>query len=344
MSISLEDAEKYELLDFDILQSIPKRCNCGAKLQFDDSMSNVVCSDVSCRNDVAERLYGLVRDSGQQLWTPEDCTKLTTELGLKTPYSIYVLPRLVEKRNIDIKNIGAKLIDVCDPTHSVQIQDVAEDIKVLTNQKLRRLELSSIVELSNHSEIKVIAKDLFRGMRSLKEAYVYIKLWPVMFVAERLGLRTDNELKLAAEIYDRLLQIEDELKYGEKFFTILDKSVIRLKVAASGQLQDFQNINEFIDTIEHRYNGKVQISLVPQVFQSLDVYLSDFDQSSQKFITASNINEQYQLAKLARHEIQREDLGKIDQEDDFHPVGEKVFIGSQKSLIERLDRLAESWG
>lgn len=341
MSISLEDAEKYELLDFEILQSIPKKCKCEAKLQLDDSLQNVICSDIKCKNNIASRLYSLVKDSGQQLWTLDDCINIANQLDIKTPYNIYTLPRYVDKQNLGIKNLGAKLIDVCDPTHSIPVSDVAENIKVLTNQKVRKISLQDMVELSGYSEIKAVAKDLFRGFQSINEAYVYIKLWPVTFVAERLGLKTDEELKIAAEIYDKLLKIEGELKFGSRYFTIIDKAKYRISVQTSGQLKDYVNVTEFIDNIEHRYSGLVQINLVPQVFQNLDVYLQDFDQFSQKFKMASDINEQYQLAKLVRHEIDREDIGSKGESGGFHLVGEKIFIGNSDELIKRLDELLE---
>lgn len=339
MSVSLEDAEKYDLLDFEVMQSIPRRCKCGAKIQLDDSLQNVICSDVKCKNEIASRLFRLTRESGQSKWTINDCLTVANKIDIKTPYNIYTLPRYLDKQDLGIKNLGVKLIDVCDPTHSIPISDIAENIKILTNQKVRRIKLQDMVKLSGYLEIKPIAEDIFRGFQSINEAYVYIKLWPVTFVAERLGLRTDEELKIAAEIYDKLLQIEGELKFGQRFFTIEDKSRYTLQIQTSGQLKGYSNITEFLDNVEHRYNEKVQLNLVPQVFQNLDIYLSDFDQFSQKLKTASDINEQYQLGKLARHEIERKDLETRQNPTDFHPLGEKIFIGNSDDLIKRLDSI-----
>jgi len=45
-----------------------------------------------------------------------------------------------------------------------------------------------------------------------------------------LGLKTDEELKIAAEIYDKLLKIEGELKFGSRYFTIIDKAKYKISV------------------------------------------------------------------------------------------------------------------
>lgn len=341
MSISFKEATDNELVQPKILQTLPKECECGAQLIFDDQLQRIMCQDVQCETELIDRFYRAVRKSGQASWTREDCAILIREKRLKTPYQLFRLPRMLKQGQFktSVQNLGDKLIEICDPQHTLLMQQVFEDIQILQSSKLRVLELYQIVEISQHKYIAQAAKDLFRGTNSIQEAYTYIKLWPITFIQNRLGLVTEDGQRIASEIYSKLLEIENELRFGEKYFTIKTPQVVTLNIATCGQLADYTTVTEFIDNVEHRYNGKVAINLVPSIYSQLDAYINDFDIVSAKFRRASDLNEQYQLKKLARHEISEDDIGKLDRNTQFHSIGEQIFIGSADKFIERLDRI-----
>lgn len=341
MSISLKDITDNELIDKGILNTMPEKCVCGAQLICDDSLQKLICQDVQCESELAERFLRFTNDMGQDLWTIQDCLTLIQEKKLVQPFQIFRIPLMIGngKLKTSVKNIDDKVTQVCDPKHKLQKEKLINNMQLLQMNSLRDCELYQIAEFSEHRHIKYIAKDVFRGLHSIQEAYTYIKLWPVTFIATRLGLKTDDSIKMASEIYNTLINIESELRFGEKYFNVKNNQSITLNLATCQELSEYRTVNEFIDTIEHRYNGKVSINLVPSIYQKLDAYINDFDNFSSKYQKADNLNEQHQLKQLAKHEIKKEDIGKLEKDSTFHAVGEKIFIGDTKKFIERLDKI-----
>lgn len=335
MSISILEADENELVDFRLLDTIPKSCQCGNKLCIDDSFQNLICTSEKCTDRLADRVLKLTRDMGQTQWSKQDCVQIVNKLKLSQPYQLFIVPRALKDAN---DQIVKKLIEVCDPQGKQGVKSV-DNIHTLADSKLRQYQLEDIAKFSEHKDLSDIQKDLFRGLKNISEAYIYFKLWPVTFIANRLGLKTDEEVCIASEIQSRLLEVESELKYGEKRFSVKNDSIITITLATSGIFKSFRNNTEFIDAIYERYNGMVAINLVPQIYQKVEAYINDYDKISQKYAQAMNINEQYQLKLLASRDIAKSDLEKLPDDSMFHTIGEKIFIGQADEFIARLDRI-----
>ena len=261
-------------------------------------------------------------------WSDDDIRKIIKERKLITPFQLLKMPCLINnsKFSTEIKDIDTKLKMVCDPNNSIDEHKLKEDPAILSDKTLRECRLYQIVEMSGHNGIVPIAKDIFRGFNSMQEAYTCIKLWPVVFIQERLGLKNKEQIGIASGIYDKLLEIENELKFAEKFFTIIKPDTI-LNVQTSGKLENFFNLIEFMDFIQDRYSGMVEINLVPTTYQLLDAYISDYDNGSIKYSKAHKLNEQ---------NIQTQEN---NYNNSFHEDGERVFIGQAKEFIDRLDKI-----
>lgn len=261
-------------------------------------------------------------------WSDDDIRKIIKERKLITPFQLLKMPYLINnsKFSTEIKDIDTKLKMVCDPNNSIDEHKLKEDPAILSDKTLRECRLYQIVEMSGHNEIVPIAKDIFRGFNSMQEAYTCIKLWPVVFIQERLGLKNKEQIGIASGIYDKLLEIENELKFAEKFFTIIKPDTI-LNVQTSGKLENFFNLIEFIDFVQSRYGGIVEINLVPTTYQLLDAYISDYDNGSIKYSKAHKLNEQNIQTQENKYS------------NSFHKDGERVFIGQAKDFIDRLDKL-----
>lgn len=79
--------------------------------------------------------------------------------------------------------------------------------------------------------------------------------------------------------------------------------------------------------------------MVPQIFNKSDIYIQDFDNDSENLLKAQNINEQYQLYGIQNKVFNKSDIGNKDDNNKFHLIGEKIFIGTADELVNRLDEI-----
>ena len=261
MSIEFKDAINNQLIEPHILEHIPRKCKCGADLVIDDQFHNIVCQSNKCDYITALRLNNLINYLGETSISIEECFELVRKHKLSQPYQVIQL----SKHGIDKLRTIAK---------SVQSNEYS---------------VYQIVEMGAPREIRGIAKELFRGASSIKEAYAYIKIWPIQFIANRLGMTTDEQLKLAYSIQEKLIQLEKELKYAESLFKIkAPQNIISLMI--DKELDNFRDSNELIEYLEEKYHGDIEINLVPQVFSGLNACISDKGVQSRKFSNIDNLD------------------------------------------------------
>lgn len=337
--ISLGDIKENQLLDIKVYQGIPEKCICGSPIVIDDQMQTIKCSNENCQNNIFRRFRTFIDYLGAE-WSDDDIHKIIKERKLVTPFQLFKLPSFIENKHFstDIIDLSMKLKSVCGPNDKIDIQKGSNQMSVLQSSLLREYRLYQIVEMSGHQKIKPIAKDLFTGFYNMHDAYTHIKLWPVTFVSNRLGLKTTDSLGLAADIYNELLRIENELKFGEQFFTVIKPDTV-INLSTSGELDGFINVQEFIDTVQNRYDDRVEINLIPTIYQKIDAYINDYDTYSKSYKRAWDLNEQYLLKQRQNHLINESDIGKIPDDTKFHQIGEKVFIGTANLFIQRLDNI-----
>lgn len=338
--ITMKEVEENELLDFKLLGTIPRKCRCGSDVIFDDSLQEIRCQDINCKFELAKRLLRFTRELGQASWNISTCEQLVKEFDIKTPFNLFDIPyKLSIGKRSQISGLNSLLIEVCDPNRKLSTDEIHQDIKVLQDNKLREMTLSKLLKLECRRDIAEIADELAYGVDSISELYAYIHTWPVVYIATKLDLRTTKELQIAAEIQKELLQLEGELRFGEKKVQIIQPQAVKLNMQSSGALKNFDTFYEFSQYIKARYSDKIILNMVPQIFNKSDIYIQDFDKDSENLLRAQNINEQYQLYGMQNKLFSKSDIGNNDINSKFHLVGEKIFIGTTDQLIDRLDKI-----
>lgn len=75
-------------------------------------------------------------------------------------------------------------------------------------------------------------------------------------------MTTDEQLKIAYSIQEKLMQLEKELKYAESLFKVkIPQNIISLMI--DNELDNFRDSNELIEYLEEKYRGDIEINLVP---------------------------------------------------------------------------------
>jgi len=64
MGLTYEQVEDNELLDEETLAWIPRYCDCGAEIEFTESLRQIYCPNRFCSFKVAARLESMAKDMG----------------------------------------------------------------------------------------------------------------------------------------------------------------------------------------------------------------------------------------------------------------------------------------
>ena len=272
MSIILKDVIEHELLSKETINILPNGgyCTCGTELEFTDSLSQVYCPSKECYVKMAARVAHLVRSIGATGWDSEIAIKVCESFKLKSPFQLLLL----KGSSLDGVDNFEELIDgVCEKANN-------------------SLELWELVKLIGIDSLEKVAYKLFYGYNSIEEAYNDIKLYQVPFIADRLGLKNADTGVIAVNIYNTLLEYETELLFGEKKFKVYKATGDKIQIAITGYINGFTNKSSFINYINLRFNGKVNVMLMNSVVSNIDVLITDGDTSSRKYRTACKLNEQ----------------------------------------------------
>ncbi|MEM4385434.1 MAG: hypothetical protein QXD03_02665 [Candidatus Anstonellales archaeon] len=106
-----------------------------------------------------------------------------------------------------------------------------------------------------------------------------------------------------------------------------------MKVAITGGVYGFKNKQEYINYLNSRYSGKLNVVFANSVTNDIDVLVADGDTSSNKFKTALKINEKYR-EQCIKNGV--ENIGSYEQ-GSLCRVGEKILITDSSNLINILD-------
>lgn len=327
MGVSLEEVIKNNLVSEDVLDVIPHTCECGAPVEFTDSLRQIYCTNPRCFYKIAARIEAMAKKlrgpNGETCdgWGESTCITVCQEFGLISPFQVFKLQELVDK----------------GITSSVPAFE--KKVKSICNPALRRVELWKVAELAGIPNVDSIAYKIFGGYESFEQAYEDIEKWQVPFIANKLGLKSSDTSVMAVNIYDALLRYKDELIFGEKQFDIYKPTGVTLYVTITGGVQGFKNKGEFIQYINNRYNGRVNAMLMNSVTTSVEILVADGDTGSNKFRTATRFNEKYLEKGLKEGKFSNSEIGTFKSDRDLHPVGEMIFIGSSTDVIGRLDKV-----
>lgn len=327
MSISMQEVIDNQLVSQEILDIIPHSCECGAEVAFTDSLRQIFCTNPRCYYKVAARLEAMAKKlrgpNGEccEGWGESTCVTVCTEYKLISPYQVFQLDKMVAKGyDSSVSAFEKKVASICNPA-------------------LRKVELWQVVALAGIPNIETIAYKIFQGYPNLTAAYADIETGQVPFIANKLGVKNSATQVLAAKVYKTLIEYKEELLYGEKQFDIYTPTGQTLYIAITGGVSGFRNKSEFIQYINNRYNGKVNAMMMNSVTTQVEILVADGDTGSNKFKTATRLNNKYLEKQLTSGAITPDEVGKFKSPNDLHPVGELIFVGDSHEVIDRLDKV-----
>ena len=321
MGITYQEVVENNLISEDILDCIPQFCECGAPVEFTDSLAQIYCSDSRCPYKVAARLEAMAKAMKADGFGASTCITLCKEFGIKSPFQIFLLEDIIKKGPIitDVAALDKKIASICDPAK-------------------RKVELWQVVKLANIPNVDTLAYKIFNGYDTISDAYADIETGQVPFIANKLGIKNSEAAVMAAKIYKNLIEYKAELLFGETKFEVYKPTGKTVYIAITGGVDGFRNKSEFIDYLNNKYSGKINAMLMNTVTTKVDILIADGDTSHRKYSTAIRLNEKYLNKGIESGEINPEEVGLFKNIHDIHPVGELIFITDSHGVMERLDK------
>lgn len=318
MGISLKEVLDNKLLSDELMACIPHHCECGAEIEFTESLRQIYCSNPDCFYKIASRLEAMAKHMKADGWGESTCIEVCKTFKLKSPYQVFLLEGGNYKTSISA--FDKKIASICD-------------------KERRKVELWEVVKFAGIPSIETIAYKIFNGYNNLSEAFADIERGQVAFIANKLGLKTSDGGVMAVNIYQTLLKYKEELLFGEKQFDIYKPSGKTVYLAITGGVSGYRNKSEFIAYLKERYKGKLNPMLLSSVSSQVDILIADGDTSSNKYKTAMRLNDKYLEKLLKSGECSKNDVGIFRKADDLHPVGEKILITNSTDVFNRLDKI-----
>lgn len=322
MGIPLKTVIENELISQAILDCIPHECECGAPIEFTDSLRQVYCSNDKCTYKIAARLEAMAKAMKADGFGESTCIEVCRQFKLVSPYQVFLLEGAL-LQGIEPENVSA----------------FAKKVQSICDRGKRKVELWEVVKLAGIPSIETIAYKIFDGYDTLTDAFNDIEKGQVPFIAEKLGLKNAETGVMAVNVYNTLIKYKDELLFGEKQFEIYKPTGVILYIAITGGVNGFRNKGEFVQYLNNRYDGKVNAMLMNSVTSQVDILIADGDTTSNKFKAATKINNKHLEKLLSDGSITDADVGTFKNVGDLHPIGEKIFITDSVEIFGRLDKI-----
>jgi hypothetical protein len=271
MGITLQEVVDNGLISDDLIQVLPNdgHCECGAEIEFTDSLRQVYCPDRYCYLKIAARLEAMAKHMKADGWGESTCIQVCKDFKLKSPYQVFLL------ENAEYSGV---------PAFKKKIEAICDTAK-------RRLKLWEVVKLAGIPNIETIAYKIFDGYKNISNAYEDIERYQVPLIADKLGLKNADTGVMAVNIYNNLIEFKTELLFGEKQFTVYEDSGEKVQIAITGGVSGFPNKSAFVNYINLRYGGKISVMLMNSVVSNIDALIADGDANSNKYKTACRLNE-----------------------------------------------------
>lgn len=319
--IQIKEIETYKLLDNSIIKSIPKTCKCGGKLEFTESLQELVCENNKCIYVIANRMFKMVQSMGLKTWDELTCNALCEQFKFSTPFQALITKQITDN-NIE-----------------VDINNFKDKVKEIELFKKRKIHLWKIVEYANIRYVSHIAKELFGNYDSFEKAYRDIDAGQVAFISEKLGINSNEPSVISIKIYEDIQKHKEELMFAETQLNVIKYEDDPIKIAVTGSIQGFLNKLAFLEYLDIRYNGRVSFVLDSNITVDTKILVADFDPESKKIKIARRINDEYIGDCVSNNEIELNNIGKFYSYKDLYAIGEKIMIVKSEELIERLDRV-----
>lgn len=320
MSISITEAENNKLISSKAISILPKKCLCGNELSFSDSLRKLQCANTNCKATMLHRCKVFCEKTELNI-TESELIRLIEKLSLITPYQLLQLDAVYNENLIDNSDIQ-------------NIESLIQKLNIIKNNEYF---MYQIIELSGIEEIASIAKKLFYGFNSIDEIFEEIETSRVIFFNERLGIRSSDSTIISVEIYNKVMDIQEELIFAETQFKVKEHKNILRVVFADNNIGNFINKAELIEYLEDRYN--YTILHVSNICNKTDILIKNGGISSTKARIARTINEKYIAEQINSGKISLNDIGTFEK-GVLKPVGSIVYIDTLEHILDRLDIIA----
>jgi hypothetical protein len=318
MSISVREVLDNELMSEGTLRGIPTRCKCGAPMVFNDSLRNIQCSNKKCKYKLVSRIKRFAKITNINI-DDSIALELIQYLGIVTPYQILMIDQVVEANKQSVRNIH-------------NILEIANGIKKYKSTKHKIYEVAALCGIST---IENIAKQLFEGFNSLDDVYNELDKCQVSYISDRLGIHNNDCAQFSVDIYNKLIELKDEMMFGEAQLEI-DEYPNKMDIVITDNVLPFINKSEYIEFLNSKYN--ICFNMTTSVSDNTDILISNSTPASNKMHSATVINNRYVANEMNQNKLNLSDINKkVDGE--LKPLGVKVLICTSNELETRLNEL-----
>jgi hypothetical protein len=321
--VTFENVEANELLPERVLDCLPRECECGGEIAFTDTLKQIFCLNPMCIYKIAARLEDMAKAMQVDDFGNSTCVELVKTWQLKSPYQIFLVGELRDKGQqwtADVSALDKKMRAICNP-------------------EKRRVQLWEMVKYGAIPNMDKTAQKIFGGYNSIKEAYTDIEAGQVPFIAEKLGIKSNEAGVMAFKIYQILKAYKQELEFAESRFQIYKPEGIALSIACTESVDGYKNKAAFINALNLKFDGSIHATLAPSVTRDVHALVADGGTGHRKYRDAIKINEKYLAHGLANGLFTQDEVGTYKSEKDLFRVGEKIIIGTSAELVKTLERV-----
>lgn len=234
--ISYQDVIDNELIDDEILEYIPRHCECGGEIEFTESLKQIACNNPKCFYKVASRLESMCKSLKVDGFGESSCIKICRDLKMISPFQALL--------------IGNRTVDGVSSFKS-KIDNLISELK-------KPMELWEMVALCNIPGIDSISYKLFGKYSSIEDAYKDFEKYQVPYIASLLG---NSGGVMSANIYNVLMQYKAELQFAESECNIKKLNVPKISIAISETPSGFGTKASYVARLNEILNGKASILL-----------------------------------------------------------------------------------
>lgn len=234
--ITYQDVIDNELIDDEILEYIPRHCECGGEIEFTESLKQIACNNPKCFYKVASRLESMCKSLKVDGFGESSCVKICRDLKMISPFQALL--------------IGNRTVDGVSSFKS-KIDNLISELK-------KPMELWEMVALCNIPGIDSISYKLFGKYSSIEDAYKDFEKYQVPYIASLLG---NSGGVMSANIYNMLMQYKAELQFAESECNIKKLNVPKISIAISETPSGFGTKASYVARLNEILNGKASILL-----------------------------------------------------------------------------------
>lgn len=234
--ITYQDVIDNELIDDEILEYIPRHCECGGEIEFTESLKQIACNNPRCYYKVASRLENMCKSLKVDGFGESSCVKICRDLKMISPFQALL--------------IGNRTVD--------GVASFKSKIDNLISELKKPMELWEMVALCNIPGIDSISYKLFGKYSFIEDAYKDFEKYQVPYIASLLG---NSGGVMSANIYNMLTQYKAELQFAESECNIKKLNVPKISIAISETPTGFGTKASYVARLNEILNGKASILL-----------------------------------------------------------------------------------